>query len=106
MSLLSRFREFLDSRREHDAVAEEMEFHIEREIQHNVANGMSPEEARRAAMRAFGGVERYREHARDERPGTRLTDFRASWLDWKLGGRMLLKYPGLSIIGGITLAAA
>jgi predicted permease len=29
-----------------------------------------------------------------------------SWLDWKLGGRMLVKYPGLSVIGGIALAAA
>jgi putative ABC transport system permease protein len=29
-----------------------------------------------------------------------------SWLDWKLGGRMLLKYPGLSVIGGLTLAIA
>jgi putative ABC transport system permease protein len=31
---------------------------------------------------------------------------RTSWLDWKLGGRMLVKYPGLSVIGGLTLAAA
>ena len=29
-----------------------------------------------------------------------------SWLDWKLGGRMLLKYPGLSVIAVITLAVA
>ncbi|MEX2285287.1 MAG: ABC transporter permease [Gemmatimonadota bacterium] len=29
-----------------------------------------------------------------------------SWLDWKLGGRMLVKYPGLSVIGGLALAAA
>ena len=29
-----------------------------------------------------------------------------SWLDWKLGARMLLKYPGLTIIGGLSLAAA
>ena len=106
MSFLNRFREFRDSRREHDAVADEMQFHIEREIQYNIANGMTPAEARRKALRDFGGVERFREHARDERPGTRLTEFRASWLDWKLGGRMLLKYPGLSIIGGMTLAAA
>ncbi|HSJ31787.1 MAG TPA: ABC transporter permease [Longimicrobiales bacterium] len=106
MSLLSRFREILDARREHDAVAEEMQFHIEREIQHNVDAGMSAADARRKAMRDFGGVERFRESARDERTGTRLADFRASWLDWKLGGRMLLKYPGLSIIGGMTLAAA
>jgi putative ABC transport system permease protein len=106
MSLLSRFREFVDARREHDAVAEEMQFHVERETQHNLDAGMTPAEARRRAMRDFGGIERFRESARDERTGTRLADFRASWLDWKLGGRMLLKYPGLSIIGGVTLAAA
>jgi len=29
-----------------------------------------------------------------------------SWLDWKLGARMLLKYPALTVIGGLTLAAA
>jgi hypothetical protein len=29
-----------------------------------------------------------------------------SWLDWKLGGRMLVKYPGLSVIAVITLAVA
>jgi putative ABC transport system permease protein len=27
-----------------------------------------------------------------------------TWLDWKLGARMLVKYPGLSVIGGLTLA--
>jgi putative ABC transport system permease protein len=29
-----------------------------------------------------------------------------SWLDWKLGARMLLRYPALTIIGGLSLAAA
>ncbi len=29
-----------------------------------------------------------------------------SWLDWKLGARMLLKYPALTFIGGLSLAAA
>src|SRR5262245_47654552 len=29
-----------------------------------------------------------------------------SRLDWKLGARMLLKYPALTIIGGLSLAAA
>ena len=28
-----------------------------------------------------------------------------SWLDWKLGARLLLKYPALTIIGGLSLAA-
>jgi len=30
----------------------------------------------------------------------------ASWLDWKLGARLLLKYPALTIIGGLSLAGA
>src|SRR5688572_13719708 len=29
-----------------------------------------------------------------------------SWLDWKLGARLLLKYPALTIIGGLSLACA
>jgi predicted permease len=29
-----------------------------------------------------------------------------SWLDWKLGARMLLKHPALTIVGGLSLAAA
>jgi predicted permease len=39
-----------------------------------------------------------------ERTGARLTAI--SWLDWKLGARMLLKYPALTVIGGLSLAAA
>jgi putative ABC transport system permease protein len=29
-----------------------------------------------------------------------------SWLDWKLAARLLLKYPALTIIGGLSLAGA
>jgi predicted permease len=29
-----------------------------------------------------------------------------SWLDWKLGARLLLRYPALTIIGGLSLASA
>ena len=29
-----------------------------------------------------------------------------SWLDWKLGARLLLKYPALTIIGGLSLSGA
>jgi putative ABC transport system permease protein len=29
-----------------------------------------------------------------------------SWLDWKLGARLLLKYPALTIIAGLSLAGA
>src|SRR5881396_2729489 len=39
-----------------------------------------------------------------ERMNTGLTA--VSWLDWKLGARMLLRYPALTIIGGLSLAGA
>src|ERR1041385_8998954 len=39
------------------------------------------------------------------RSGRRLLTT-VSWLDWKLGARLLLKYPALTIIGGFSLAAA
>ena len=29
-----------------------------------------------------------------------------NWLDFKLGGRMLVKYPGLTVVGGIAMAFA
>jgi len=105
-ALLRWWREWRDARDEYRASTEEMEFHVERETEHNLRNGMPPREARRAALRAFGGIDRFTEAAHDERPGTRWSDFRMSWLDWKLGTRMLGKYPGMSIISVITLAAA
>ena len=32
--------------------------------------------------------------------------FRISWLDVKLGGRMIYRYPGLTVIGGIAMGVA
>ena len=34
------------------------------------------------------------------------TDLRPSWLDFKLGFRMLARYPGLTIVGGFAMAFA
>lgn len=44
---------------------EEMHYHLEREVDRNIANGMSPEAARNAARRAFGNVTIATEQARD-----------------------------------------
>jgi hypothetical protein len=52
---------------------EEVRFHLEREIEENIARGMSLEEARFTALRSFGGVERIKEESRDER-GIRLVE--------------------------------
>ena len=62
---------------------------------------MPRDEARLAARRAFGGVEQAKEHQRDARGFGWLDNSR---MDFKLGARMLAKYPALSLIGGAGLA--
>ena len=66
-----------------------------------IAEGLPKDEARLAARRAFGGVEQVKEHQRAARGFRWLDNWR---IDVKLGARMLTKYPGLSIIGGLGLA--
>ncbi|MGH9901273.1 MAG: permease prefix domain 1-containing protein, partial [Pyrinomonadaceae bacterium] len=46
---------------------EELRYHLGREIEQHVADGMSYEEARQAALRSFGGVEQARERCREAR---------------------------------------
>jgi putative ABC transport system permease protein len=46
---------------------EEFGFHLEMEIEHNRRRGMSDAEARRVALLAFGGVERFREETHEAR---------------------------------------
>src|SRR5262245_58714521 len=64
---------------------EEVRFHLEREIEENIARGMTLEDARLVALRSFGGVERVKEESRDER-GIRLVE--EVWQDLRYAFRM------------------
>lgn len=83
---------------------EEFEHHIELRAADLEREGLSPEEARRRAHREFGHAEGHREAARASR-GLRIFDeLRFSWVDVKLGIRMLCKNPGLTLAAVFALA--
>jgi len=78
---LTRLR-FLVISKSHDEINEELQFHLEQQTQANIAAGMTPLEARRQAVIAFGGMERTRQQSHEQRPGylieTLLQDARYS----------------------------
>ena len=88
------------------AMNDEFRLHIELRAADLVRDGLSPAEAARRARLEFGSTERYKEEARDSRGLRRIDNLRVSWLDFKLGFRMLARYPGLTIVGGIAMAFA
>src|SRR5271170_8385298 len=81
---------------------DELRFHIEQQIAENVAAGMSPEEARYAAMRAFGNPAALRDQARDT---WNWSGVESVLRDARIGLRTLRRAPGfaLSAIGIMAL---
>src|SRR5271170_4895713 len=82
-------------RRLEDDLDEELRSHLEMAIELNVRKGMSAAEARREALRSFGGVERTKEMCRDQRG---LPMIETAWQDLRFGFRILRRSPGFSLL--------
>ena len=84
----------------------EFAHHMELRARDLVRSGLSPENARRQARVEFGGAYNYKEAGREAR-GLRWFDaMRISWLDIKLGARMIYRYPGLTLVAGVAMGVA
>jgi predicted permease len=78
----------------------ELREHLEQQIGENVARGMSPEEARRSAMRALGGLPQIEQQCRDARGGSFLLDLVQ---DLRYGFRQLARSAGFSVLAILCL---
>src|ERR1700736_4103413 len=90
---------FRKERRESE-MAEEIQAHVDLLTERNIAAGMSPNDARNAALREFGGVEQIKEVAREQRVWMWADEFLQ---DLRFGVRMLFRNPGFSLLAILCL---
>ena len=79
---------------------DEMRYHVDRQIDANIARGMTPDAARTAALRSIGGIEQRKEECRDSR--------RVSWLldalrDGRHALRLLRRNPVFAVAAVLSL---
>src|ERR1700730_13300217 len=70
--------------------SEELRFHVERQVEQNIAAGMPATEARFAALQELGGVEQIKEECRDMR---RTQGFETLVQDVRFGARTFRRRP-------------
>ena len=80
---------------------DEIQQHIDFEVQENIEAGMPPEEARQAAMRKFGNVTVTQDGSREIWGWLWLERL---WQDLSFSLRVLLKSPGFTVVAILTLA--
>ena len=104
MAIFTRLRQGIRLLRGRDRLEsdlqKEVSFHLRMEIDQRVAQGMTPAEARRTALRDFGGVDRSAEEVRDVRG---VTFWDSLTQDVRFGLRSLRRSPGYTLAAIMTL---
>lgn len=101
--LIIRVTSLFRKRQLDEELDEELLAHIELAAEEHRQCGLSDEEARREALREFGGVAQTRERYRMQRG---LPFLESIWHDIAFGFRQLRKNPGFTAIAAISLALA
>src|ERR1700704_6713390 len=99
-TLLERAGALFRRRRLEVDLDEELRSHLEMAVELNLRKGMSVEDARREALRSFGGVEQTKELYRDQQG---LTLIGSTFEDLRFGLRMLRRNPGFSVLAILCL---
>src|SRR5579863_2641570 len=96
-----RLRALLHRRRSDAELREELSDHIDRQIEYNLTRGMSLEEARFAALRAFGNPTSVREKTRSNWSWNGLDQLGR---EIRIGARTLFRTPGFAVVAILITA--
>ncbi len=99
--MLCRLRHLFQKRLAEKRLDAELRFHLEQRVRDFTASGMAPEEARRRAHLAFGGLEQVKQDCRDARIENHVEDFLR---DFQYALRSLAKDRRFALITVFALA--